>query len=47
MRTALHFLWDCIRVPAIILAGLSMLAVLGTLYLLDRAHGYAPEDEND
>ena len=47
MRTALHFLWECIRVPAIILAGLSLLAVLGTLYPWDRARGYAPEDEND
>ena len=47
MRTALYFLWECIRVPAIILAGLSLLAVLGTLYLWDRARGYAPEDEND
>ena len=47
MRTALHFLWECIRVPAIILAGLSLLAVLGTLYLLDRARGYAPEDDHD
>ena len=47
MRTALYFLWDCIRVPAIILAGLSLLAVLGTLYLWDRARGYAPEDEHD
>ena len=47
MRTALQFTWDCIRVPAIILAGLSMLAVLGTLSLWDRAHGYKPEDEND
>lgn len=47
MRTALQFTWDCIRVPAIILAGLSMLAVLGTLSLWDRAHGFKPEDEND
>ena len=47
MRTALQFTWDCIRVPAIILAGLSLLAVLGTLYLWDRAHGFKPEDEND
>ena len=47
VRTALHFLWECIRVPAIILAGLCLLAVLGTLYLWDRAHGYAPEDAND
>ena len=47
MRTALYFLWDCIRVPAIILAGLSMLVVLGTLSLWDRAHGFKPEDEND
>ena len=47
VRTALHFLWDCIRVPAIILAGLSLLAVLGTLSLWDRAHGFKPEDEND
>ena len=47
MRTALQFTWDCIRVPAIILAGLSLLAVLGTLSLWDRAHGYAPEGEND
>ena len=47
MRNALNFLWDCIRVPAIILAGLSLLAVLGTLYLWDRAHGFKPEDEND
>ena len=47
MRTALYFLWECIRVPAIILAGLSLLAVLGTLYLWDRARGYAPEDEHD
>ena len=47
VRTALNFLWDCIRVPAIILAGMSLLAVLGTLYLWDRARGYAREDEND
>ena len=47
VRTALHFLWDCIRFPAIILAGLCLLAVLGTLYLWDRAHGFKPEDEND
>ena len=47
MRTALQFTWDCIRVPAIILAGLSLLAVLGTLSLWDRAHGFKPEDEND
>ena len=47
VRTALNFLWDCIRVPAIILAGLSMLAVLGTLSLWDRAHGFKPEGEND
>ena len=47
MRTALHFLLDCIRVPAIILAGLAMLAVLGTLYPWDRAHGFKPEDQND
>jgi hypothetical protein len=47
MRTALHFLWECIRVPAIILAGLSLLAVLGALYLWDRARGYAPEDYHD
>ena len=47
MRTALNFLWDCIRVPAIILAGLSMLAVLGTLSLWDRSRGFKPEDEND
>ena len=47
MRTALHFLWDCIRVPAIILAGLCLLAVLGTLSLWDRAHGFKPEEEND
>ena len=47
MRTALHFLWECIRVPAIILAGLCLLAVLGTLYLWDRAHGFKPEDAND
>ena len=47
MRTALNFLWDCIRVPAIILAGLSLLAVLGTLSLWDRARGFKPEDEND
>ena len=47
MRTALHFLCECIRVPAIILAGLSLLAVLGTLSLWDRAHGFKPEDEND
>lgn len=47
MRTTLYFLWECIRVPAIILAGLAMLAVLGTLYIWDRAHGYKPEDQND
>jgi hypothetical protein len=47
MRTALQFTWDCIRVPAIILAGLCLLAVLGTLSLWDRAHGFKPEDEND
>lgn len=47
MRTALQFTWDCIRVPAIILAGLSLLAVLGTLSLWDRAHGFKPEDQND
>lgn len=47
MRTALRFLWDCIRVPSIILAGLCLLAVLGTLSLWDRAHGFKPEDEND
>lgn len=47
MRTALHLLWECIRVPAVIFAGLSLLAVLGTLYLWDRARGYAPEDEHD
>ena len=47
MRTALNFLLDCIRVPAIILAGLCLLAVLGTLSLWDRAHGFKPEDEND
>ena len=46
MRTALHFLLECIPVPALILAGLCLLAVLGTLSLWDRAHGYAPEDEN-
>jgi len=47
VRTALNFLWECIRVPAIILAGLCLLAVLGTLSLWDRAHGFKPEDEND
>ena len=47
VRTALNFLWDCIRFPAIILAGLCLLAVLGTLYLWDRAHGFKPEGEND
>ena len=47
MRTALSFIWDCIRFPAIILAGLSLLAVLGTLSLWDRAHGFKPEEEND
>ena len=47
MRTALYFLWDCIRVPALILAGLFLLVVLGTLSLWDRAHGFKPEDEND
>ncbi len=47
MRTALHFLGECIRVPVLILAGLCLLAVLGTLSLWDRAHGFKPEDEND
>ena len=47
VRTAIHFLLECIRVPAIILAGLCLLAVLGTLSLWDRAHGFKPEDEND
>ena len=47
VRNALYFLWDCIRVPAIILAGLCLLAVLGTLSLWDRAHGFKPEDAND
>ena len=47
MRTALQFLRECIRVPAIVLAGLCLLAVLGTLSLWDRAHGFKPEDENN
>ena len=47
VKTALQFTWDCIRFPAIILAGLCLLAVLGTLSLWDRAHGFKPEDEND
>ena len=47
MRTALHFLGECIRVPALILAGLFLLVVLGTLSLWDREHGFKPEDEND
>ena len=47
VRTALQFTWDCIRFPAIILAGLCLLAVLGTLSLWDRAHGFKPEGEND
>ena len=47
VRTAFNFLLECIRVPALILAGLCLLAVLGTLSLWDRAHGFKPEDEND
>ena len=47
VRTTLQFTWDCIRFPAIILAGLCLLAVLGTLSLWDRAHGFKPEEEND
>ena len=47
MRTAFHFLGECIRVPALILAGLCLLVVLGTLSLCDRARVFKPEDEND
>ena len=47
MRAPLNFLWECIRVPALILAGLCLLAVLGTLSLWDRSRGFKPEDEND
>ena len=47
MKRAASVLWDCLRLPVILAAGVAILMLLIALMAWDKACGRFPREEND